>query len=147
MIDGIQVSDLLDTSKTIAKDIFEDRTYVWEVLTDISAFIRKLGPTLNPDEYDMIKEDVWVSKRAHVYESAFIGGPCIIDHEAEVRHCAFIRGNAIVGKKAVVGNSVESISLHAFRDCVNLTRVILPDNLKSIAAYAFYEGRKVALEL
>lgn len=107
MIDGIQVSDLLDTSKTIAKDIFEDRTYVWEVLTDISAFIRKLGPTLNPEEYDMIKEDVWVSKSAHVYESAFIGGPCIIDHEAEIRHCAFIRGNAIVGKKVIVGNSTE----------------------------------------
>ena len=36
-----------------------------------------------------------------------LGGPCIIDHEAEIRHCAFIRGSAIVGKKAVVGNSVE----------------------------------------
>ena len=31
----------------------------------------------------------------------------IIDHEAEVRHCAFIRGSAIVGKGCVVGNSVE----------------------------------------
>ena len=27
--------------------------------------------------------------------------------EAEVRHCAFIRGNAIVGEGAVVGNSTE----------------------------------------
>ena len=39
--------------------------------------------------------------------SAWLGGPCIIDHGAEVRHCAFIRGSAIVGKGAVVGNSVE----------------------------------------
>ena len=31
----------------------------------------------------------------------------IIDEEAEIRHCAFIRGNAIVGKGAVVGNSTE----------------------------------------
>ena len=107
MIDGIQVSDLLDTSKTIAKDIFENRTYVWEVLTDIAAFIRKTGPTLNPEEYDKVGEDVWISKTAHVFPSAYIGGPCIIDHDAEVRHCAFIRGSAIVGKKAVVGNSTE----------------------------------------
>ncbi len=31
----------------------------------------------------------------------------IIDEEAEIRHCAFVRGNAIVGKGAVVGNSTE----------------------------------------
>ena len=31
----------------------------------------------------------------------------VVDEEAEVRHCAFIRGNAIVGKGAVVGNSTE----------------------------------------
>ena len=42
-----------------------------------------------------------------MFPSAYIGGPCIIDHGAEIRHCAFIRGSAIVGKKAVVGNSVE----------------------------------------
>jgi len=107
MIDGIQISDLLDTSKTIAGDIFKNRKYVWEVLPDIASFIRELGPTLNPDEYNKIGEDVWISKTAHVFPSAFIAGPCIIDHEAEVRHCAFIRGSAIVGKKAVVGNSTE----------------------------------------
>ena len=39
--------------------------------------------------------------------TAYINGPCIIDEDAEVRHCAFIRGNAIVGKGAVVGNSTE----------------------------------------
>ena len=33
--------------------------------------------------------------------------PLIIDEEAEIRHCAFIRGNVIVGKGAVVGNSTE----------------------------------------
>ena len=42
-----------------------------------------------------------------MYPSAYINGPAIIDEEAEIRHCAFIRGNAIVGKGAVVGNSTE----------------------------------------
>ena len=36
-----------------------------------------------------------------------LNGPLIIDEEAEIRHCAFVRGNAIVGKGAVVGNSTE----------------------------------------
>ena len=39
--------------------------------------------------------------------TACLNGPLIIDEEAEVRHCAFVRGNAIVGKGAVVGNSTE----------------------------------------
>ena len=42
-----------------------------------------------------------------MFPSAYIGGPAIIDEEAEIRHCAFIRGSAIVGKGAVVGNSTE----------------------------------------
>lgn len=107
MIEGIQITDLLDLDKTIASSIFENRTYVWEVLPDIAPFIMSLGATLNPDDYDKVGEDVWISKTAHVYPSASITGPCIIDHEAEVRHCAFIRGSAVVGKKAVVGNSTE----------------------------------------
>ena len=52
-------------------------------------------------------ENVWVAKSAKVFPSAYLNGPLIIDEEAEVRHCAFIRGNAIVGKNAVVGNSTE----------------------------------------
>ena len=36
-----------------------------------------------------------------------INGPVIIGKEAEVRHCAFIRGKAIIGEGAVVGNSTE----------------------------------------
>lgn len=39
--------------------------------------------------------------------TASINGPCIIGKGAEIRQCAFIRGNAIVGEGAVVGNSTE----------------------------------------
>ena len=38
---------------------------------------------------------------------SYIHGPAIIGKNAEVRQCAFIRGNAIVGEGAVVGNSTE----------------------------------------
>jgi NDP-sugar pyrophosphorylase family protein len=48
-----------------------------------------------------------VAKSATIFESAYLHGPLIIDEDAEIRHCAFIRGNAIVGKGSVVGNSTE----------------------------------------
>lgn len=103
----LKISDLLTLEDTIAAPLFDGKTYPWEVLDGIEAFILELGKTLSPDEFDHPAEDVWIAKDAKVFPSAYIGGPCIIDHEAEIRHCAFIRANAIVGKKAVVGNSVE----------------------------------------
>ena len=102
-----KIDELLDLSHTIAAPLFEGRTYPWEVMGDIKAFILALGPTLPKDEYDEVSEGVWIARDAAVFPSAYIGAPCIIDHGAEVRHCAFIRGSAIVGKNCVVGNSVE----------------------------------------
>lgn len=102
-----RIAELLDLDHTIAAELFEGKTYPWEALPEIKAFILKLGATLPEDEFDHPSEDVWIAKDAKVFPSAYIGGPCIIDHEAEVRHCAFIRGSAIVGKGCVVGNSVE----------------------------------------
>ena len=103
----MEIKNLLDLSQTIAADIFEGKTYPWEVLADIGAFTLELGATLSEDEYDKISDNVWVAKDAKVAPTAFIAGPAIIGKGAEVRHCAFIRGNAIVGENAVVGNSVE----------------------------------------
>ena len=93
--------------ETIAAGIFEGKTYPWEVLADIGAFILELGKTLSADEYDRQGEDVWIARSAKVFPTAYIHGPAIIGKNAEVRHCAFIRGNAIVGEDAVVGNSTE----------------------------------------
>jgi NDP-sugar pyrophosphorylase family protein len=50
---------------------------------------------------------VWVHKTATVAPTAYLGAPCIIGAGTEVRHCAFIRGAALVGDGCVVGNSVE----------------------------------------
>ena len=97
--------NLFEFERTIAKDLFESKEYPWELLPLISDYIKKLGPTLPADKFDNIGENIWVAKSAKIAPSAYLCGPLIIDEEAEVRHCAFIRGNAIVGKGAVVGNS------------------------------------------
>ena len=114
----IEITDLLNLDKTIAKDIFHEKTYPWEVLENISQFILDIGKTLDSEEFDNPSEGVWIAKDANIFPSAYIGSPCIIDHGAEVRHGAFIRGSAIIGKNVVVGNSVE------------LKNVILFDNVQ-----------------
>ena len=115
----VEIKELLDLDKTIAKELFDGKTYPWEVLDGIKDFILKLGPTLDPNEFDNPSEGVWVAKDAKVFPSAYLGAPCIIDHGAELRQCAFVRGNAIVGKNAVVGNSCE------------LKNVVLFDNVQT----------------
>ncbi|MBQ4061598.1 MAG: UDP-N-acetylglucosamine pyrophosphorylase [Christensenellaceae bacterium] len=103
----VKICDLLDLEHTIAKELFEGKTYPWEVLADIGSFTIELGKTLDAEEYYSPKENVWIAKDAKIYPNTTILSPCIIDHETEVRPGAFIRGNAIVGKNCVVGNSTE----------------------------------------
>lgn len=103
----ITINDLYDLGETIAAGLFDGATYPWEVLPKIHDFILELGMTLPEDKFEKKGEDIWIAKNAKVAPTACLNGPLIIDEEAEVRHCAFIRGNAIVGKGAVVGNSTE----------------------------------------
>ncbi len=117
-MESCKVENLYSLENTIAKSIFRDVIYPWEVLPKIHDYIIELGKTLPKDEYDEIDENVWVSKTATIAKTASISGPTIICEGAEIRHCAFIRGNAIVGKNAVVGNSTE------------LKNVILFDNVQ-----------------
>ena len=82
-------------------------TYPWEALPKIGAFILELGASLSEEEYEKRGENIWIARSAKVAPTASITGPCIIGKDTEVRHCAFIRGNALVGDGAVVGNSTE----------------------------------------
>ena len=52
MLKDFTIANLLDLNETIAKDLFEGKTYPWEVLPEIGDFILKLGQTLSEEEYD-----------------------------------------------------------------------------------------------
>ena len=106
-MENCKISNLYNLNETIAKDLLVKYTYPWEVLPHIGEYILELGNKLPKEEYNKIGEDVWIHKTATVFESAYIHGPAIICKDAQIRHCAFIRANAIVGEGAVVGNSTE----------------------------------------
>ena len=103
----LEISSLFSLENTISAPVFEGKKYPFEVLGEIGDFILSLGKQLDKDVYEQVSENIWIAKDATVAASASITGPCIIDRGAEIRHCAFIRGKAIIGKKCVVGNSTE----------------------------------------
>ncbi len=106
-MDSCKISNMYDLEQTIAAELFKDIEYPWEALPKIGGFIRELGPTLDSSIFEKRGEDIWIAKSVKIYDTATITGPLIIDEDTEVRPGAFIRGNAIVGKNCVVGNSTE----------------------------------------
>lgn len=111
-----KIKNLYTLSNTIAAPLLCEKEYPWEILGDIGNFIRKLGATLSPEEFDHPQEDIWIAKDVKRYPNTYITGPCIIDRGAEIRPGAFIRGNAIIGKRDVIGNSTEIKNAILFDD-------------------------------
>ena len=99
--------ELFDLTKSIVGEHLEKVKLPWNALSKIGEWILEIGKTLPEKDYLHPSEDVWIAKSAEVSDTARIQGPCIICDRAEIRHCAFIRGNVVVGCGAVVGNSTE----------------------------------------
>lgn len=116
-VEEIKSKDLFDLEETAAKELLLQYDYPWEVLKSIHDFILKLGESLPVELYDKVGEDVWIAKSAKVFPSAYIHGACIIGERTEVRQCAFIRGDALVGSDCVIGNSVELKNVIIFNHC------------------------------
>lgn len=100
------IEKLYDLEHTLAKDYLSGFTYPWEALKGIKETILAIGNTLSAD-YCEVTPQVWVHNTAIISPTAYLGAPCIIGANTEVRHGAFIRGSALVGDGCVVGNSVE----------------------------------------
>ena len=103
----LRTLELLDLEHTMAKDYLAGFEYPWQALDGIKALIVALGENLPEEDYEQVAPQVWVHRSAVVAPTAYLGSPCIIGAETEVRHGAFVRGSALVGEGCVVGNSVE----------------------------------------
>ena len=101
----IFTNELFDLSKSIAGGCLSLYTHPWEALPHIGKHILQLAKTLPEELFEQRGENIWIAKSAKIHPNATIIGPCI-------------RGNVLVGKHAVVGNSTE------------LKNVILFDNVQ-----------------
>lgn len=102
----LTTEELFDLGHTLAAEYLSAYTHPWEALKGLKEFILRLGRTL-PEIYAEISPGVWVHGEAKIAPTAYLGAPCIIGADTEVRHGAFIRGSALVGEGCVVGNSAE----------------------------------------
>ncbi len=102
----VKTKDLFSFEHSLAGEYLSGFEYPWQALKGIGDLILNLQRDLGSD-YEQVKPGVFVHKTAHVFESAYLGAPCIIGPNTEVRQCAFIRSNALVGADCVVGNSTE----------------------------------------
>ncbi len=136
-MDRFTIDSLLDLTHTAFPELFQGKTYPWEVLGEIHDLILRAGQKLDPKLYEQKGEDLWIARSAKVAASACVNGPAIIGEEAQIRHCAFIRGDAIVGAGAVVGNSTE------LKNCVLFEGVQVPHYnyvVDSILGYRAHMG-------
>ena len=113
----MKLSGILDINKTICKELFEHSNYPWEVLPKISEYIIALGNSLDENNYTEIEEHIWVGSNVVIDKLSTITAPCIIDNDTIIRPGAYIRGNVIIGKNCVIGNSTEIKNAIIFDKC------------------------------
>lgn len=102
----VRITDLFDLNECFARDIFNGLEYPWEALPRIKEFLLEFAKTL-PSDFEQISDFVWVGKGTTIEKTVQIKGPAIIGCNCELRHCAFIRDNVIIGNECVIGNSTE----------------------------------------
>ena len=106
--------NLLDLSHSICGEYLEKYEYPWEALPNIKHMIKDLQGKLDKEEYNEVKEGVFVHKTATVAPTACLVGPAIIGAKTEIRHCAFVRENVVIGENCVLGNSCEAKNVIIF---------------------------------
>ncbi|BED91920.1 MAG: UDP-N-acetylglucosamine pyrophosphorylase [Candidatus Improbicoccus pseudotrichonymphae] len=113
-------NELLDLDQTISRNLFNSIKYPWQALPLIQDFVIKIGNLLPGENYEKIKDNVWVAKNSKISDNCRILGPAIVDENAEIRFGVFIRGAVIVGQNNVVGNSSE------LKNCILFNNVHTP---------------------
>lgn len=105
--EDIKVNNILDLTKTDYAFLFKGIEYVYEVLPLIKLKFDDVVRSLDHNEYNRIKDGVYVHKSVTVLKSVFLGRNIIIGKDVEIRNSALLRENIIVGDNCLIGNSCE----------------------------------------
>ncbi len=93
--------------------------FPWEILPKIKHFFNDFD-LKNNKNYKEIEEGFFVGKNVKISKNSTIIPPVVIGENTEIRPGAYIRGNVIIGKNCVIGNSTE------LKNCVLLNYVQVP---------------------
>lgn len=103
---AVNTETLFDCRTPYLADLFEKCRYPWEIVAGIDEYIKTLLEG-GIDGYFFYAKDVLCGRGAKISPSAHIIAPSIIGQDCEIRSGAYIRGNVILGRGVVVGNSSE----------------------------------------
>lgn len=102
----LKTSELFDCKNEMLKSLFESCEYPWQILPKIKPFIKDLIEG-GMEGFVEISDGVFVGKSVKIHRNAVIESPAIICDGTEIRPGAYLRGNVIVGRNCVIGNSSE----------------------------------------
>ena len=114
----IRTRELFELDTPYLTDLF-DEEYPWQIIPKIGNAINELLKS-EPRGFTYYKSDVIIGKNVKISPLATVIGPAIIGSDTEIRTGAYIRGNVIIGRKCVIGNSSE------LKNCVLLNNVQVP---------------------
>ncbi len=115
----VKTKELFKCTTSYLEKFFEKYEYPWEMLPQIKNFIQEISESLS-GSFKEISQDVFVGENVKIYPNVTIDGPAIIGDGTEIRPGAFLRGNVIVGRNCVIGNSTE------MKNCILLDNVQIP---------------------
>jgi len=118
LLDDMRPKELFDPVHSLAWKYISELDWPWETIPLIGLYVEAIIRELDASEYDVRPDNVWIHKTAVVAPTSCFGSNIIIGEGTEVRHCAYVRKDIIVGCNAVIGNSTE------------LKNVILFDNVQ-----------------
>ena len=103
MSDKIKPSDLFEKVPPCVEKHLSCVEYPWEIIPKIKDIIA----SYDLGGYTEITDGVYVGKNVKISNLATVVPPAIIGDNTEIRPGAYLRGNVIIGKGCVIGNSTE----------------------------------------
>ena len=81
MYTQMSVAALFDLEHTAAAPLLQGKAYPWEALPQIAEFIRELGASLPPADYEQREESVWISRSAQISPLLICLAPLSLDRK------------------------------------------------------------------